>query len=79
MIDATSASKSLESVQYKLDLLSTLSSLPVPNKTMLMDSKLLSIVERWSVVSESVVSVKQEEGVAIEPPPENLPELVGQV
>ena len=79
MIDATSAGNSLESLQFKIDLLSTLSSLPVPNKTMLMDSKLLSIVERWAVAGESV-SVKQEEGVTSETPvEENLSEQTAQV
>ena len=88
MIDATSAGNSLESLQFKIDLLSTLSSLPVPNKTMLMDSKLLGIVERWAVAGESV-SIKQEEGVVTSEASdvvksetsveENLSEHTGQV
>lgn len=78
MIDATSAGNSLESIQFKIDLLLTLSSLPVPNKTMLMDSKLLSIVEKWAIASESV-SVKQEEGTSETTAEENLSEQNVQV
>ena len=64
MIDASSTSISAESVQFKLDLLSTLSSLPVPNKTMLLDSKLLTIVEKWAtccVVVETIVKKDDED------------------
>lgn len=58
MVDASSLGQSSENLQFKLDLLSTLSSLPVPNKTMLLDSKLISIVEKWSTVSESPSTVE---------------------
>ena len=53
MIDASSGGDSLESTQFKIDILSTLSSLPVPNKTMLLDSKLITIVEKWTTVNEN--------------------------
>lgn len=53
MIDASSGGDSPESIQFKLDILSTLSCLPVPNKTMLLDSKLISIVEKWTTVNET--------------------------
>lgn len=49
MMDVASASASTaESLQFRVDLLSTLASLPVPNKTMLLDSKLLPLVEKWT-------------------------------
>ncbi|XP_014210981.1 probable histone-lysine N-methyltransferase CG1716 isoform X2 [Copidosoma floridanum] len=34
--------------QFRLEILKTLSTLPIPNKTMLIDSKVLSIIEKWS-------------------------------
>lgn len=54
MVDVSSAGISCENSQFKLDLLSTLSSLPVPNKTMVLDSKVLPIVEKWASATESV-------------------------
>ena len=73
MVDVSSAGNSSENVQFKIDLLSTLSSLPVPNKTMLLDSKLISIVEKWTTISEPQLenvklktedeSIKTEEGL----------------
>lgn len=33
---------------FRLDLLQTLAALPIPNKTMLKDSKVLTTVEKWS-------------------------------
>ena len=60
MVDVSSAGNSSENVQFKIDLLSTLSSLPVPNKTMLLDSKLISIVEKWTNIGDLI---KTEEGL----------------
>ncbi|XP_012537071.1 LOW QUALITY PROTEIN: probable histone-lysine N-methyltransferase CG1716 [Monomorium pharaonis] len=40
--------ESEEAQQFRLEVLKTLSTLPIPNKTMLMDSKVYSVVERWS-------------------------------
>lgn len=37
-----------EAQQFRLEVLRTLSTLPIPNKTMLMDSKIYSVVEKWS-------------------------------
>ncbi len=68
MVDASSAGSSSENVQFKTDLLLTLSSLPVPNKTMLLDSKLISIVEKWAIVSEPQVTT---ENIKKEDTPEN--------
>lgn len=68
MVDASSAGSSSENVQFKTDLLLTLSSLPVPNKTMLLDSKLISIVEKWAIVSEPQVTA---ENIKTEDTPEN--------
>lgn len=82
MVDASSLGQSSENLQFKLDLLSTLSSLPVPNKTMLLDSKLISIVEKWSTVSESPSTVevpKPENSTETEEMVENQMELPNQV
>ena len=67
MIDASSGGDSPESIQFKLDILSTLSCLPVPNKTMLLDSKLITIVEKWTTVNETSQkeSIKKEDDVAV--------------
>lgn len=61
MVDASSAGNSCESAQFKLDLLSALSSLPVPNKNMLLDSKVLSIVEKWTAATDTVNDVEKTE------------------
>ncbi|XP_008547281.1 probable histone-lysine N-methyltransferase CG1716 [Microplitis demolitor] len=37
-----------EAQMFRLELLKTLSTLPIPNKTMLMDSKVYSVVQKWS-------------------------------
>ena len=34
--------------QFRLEIVKTLSTLPIPNRTMLIDSKVLSVVEQWS-------------------------------
>jgi len=67
MIDASSGGDSPESIQFKLDILSTLSCLPVPNKTMLLDSKLISIVEKWTTVNETTQKepIKKEDDTAV--------------
>ncbi|XP_043464325.1 histone-lysine N-methyltransferase SETD2 isoform X3 [Leptopilina heterotoma] len=39
--------------QFRLEVLKTLTTLPIPNKTMLMDSKVYSVVEKWSKQSFS--------------------------
>lgn len=53
MIDAQRPEKKYE--QCRLELLQTLAMLPIPNKTMLQDSKVLSTVENWST-GKSVTS-----------------------
>jgi histone-lysine N-methyltransferase SETD2 len=80
MVDASSFGQSSENVQFKIDLLSTLSSLPVPNKTMLLDSKLISIVEKWTTsVEPQLETVKTENSTEIEESSENQTELPNQV
>jgi histone-lysine N-methyltransferase SETD2 len=80
MVDASSFGQSSENVQFKIDLLSTLSSLPVPNKTMLLDSKLISIVEKWTIsVEPQLETVKTENSTEIEESSENQTELPNQV
>lgn len=40
--------ESEEAQQFRIEVLKTLSTLPIPNKTMLMDSKINVVVERWA-------------------------------
>lgn len=47
MMDITT-NESEEAQQFRLEILKTLSTLPIPNKTMLMDSKVYSVVEKWA-------------------------------
>lgn len=47
-----------EAQQFRLEVIKTLSSLPIPNKTMLMDSKVYSVVQKWS--EERYFSPRQE-------------------
>jgi histone-lysine N-methyltransferase SETD2 len=37
-----------ETQQFRLEILKTLSKLPIPNRTMLIDSKVLNVIEKWS-------------------------------
>lgn len=39
-------------------ILETLAKLPIPNKTMLQDSKVLSVIEKWSTTALTVVDAK---------------------
>ncbi|XP_012233977.2 histone-lysine N-methyltransferase Set2 isoform X2 [Linepithema humile] len=43
-----STNESEEAQQFRLEVLKTLSTLPIPNKTMLMDSKIYGVIERWA-------------------------------
>ncbi|KAK2581049.1 hypothetical protein KPH14_006092 [Odynerus spinipes] len=40
--------ESEEAQQFRLEILKTLNTLPIPNKTMLMDSKIYGVVEKWA-------------------------------
>lgn len=42
----------LVSLTFRLEVLQTLEKLPITNKTMLQDSKVLSTVQKWSTISE---------------------------
>ncbi|XP_063973943.1 probable histone-lysine N-methyltransferase CG1716 [Diachasmimorpha longicaudata] len=42
------AIKGGEAQVFRLELVKTLNTLPIPNKTMLMDSKVFGVVEKWS-------------------------------
>lgn len=39
---------SSEAQNFRLEILKTLNTLPIPNKTMLMDSKVFAVVEKWA-------------------------------
>ncbi|XP_058795844.1 probable histone-lysine N-methyltransferase CG1716 isoform X2 [Phymastichus coffea] len=41
-------SDSEEAQQFRSEIVRTLATLPIPNRTMLIDSKVLSVVEKWS-------------------------------
>ncbi|XP_020284975.1 histone-lysine N-methyltransferase SETD2-like, partial [Pseudomyrmex gracilis] len=43
-----STNESEEAQHFRLEVLKTLNTLPIPNKTMLKDSKIYEVVERWS-------------------------------
>ncbi|OAD55578.1 Histone-lysine N-methyltransferase SETD2 [Eufriesea mexicana] len=43
-----STNDSDEAQQFRLEVLKTLNTLPIPNKTMLMDSKIYNVIEKWS-------------------------------
>ncbi|XP_076236867.1 SET domain containing 2 [Calliopsis andreniformis] len=43
-----STNDSDEAQQFRLEVLKTLNTLPIPNKTMLMDSKIYNVVDKWS-------------------------------
>lgn len=43
-----STNESEEAQQFRLEVLKTLNTLPIPNKTMLMDSKIYNVVEKWA-------------------------------
>lgn len=47
------ATETEEVQQFRLEVLKTLNTLPIPNKTMLMDSKVYSIIEKWAKQSFS--------------------------
>lgn len=42
----------MQSLTFRLEILRTLEKLPIKNKTMLQDSKVLSTVQRWTTISE---------------------------
>lgn len=46
------SSDPLSSLTFRLEILLTLEKLPITNKTMLQDSKVLSTIQRWSIVNE---------------------------
>lgn len=41
-------SDSPEARQFRREILKTLGTLPIPNRTMLIDSKVLSVIEKWA-------------------------------
>ena len=47
MVDVA-GDESVTAQEFRLEVLKSLSTLPIPNKTMLIDSKVLSVVEKWS-------------------------------
>lgn len=51
MSDINSSDRLL-SLTFRLEVLQTLENLPITNKTMLQDSKVLSTVQRWSIITE---------------------------
>ncbi|KAJ9595221.1 hypothetical protein L9F63_013482, partial [Diploptera punctata] len=44
------ANKSNDGFNLRMEILQTLSKLPIPNKTVLQDSKVMSVVEKWSIL-----------------------------
>ena len=60
-----------ETQQFRLEVLKTLSTLPIPNKTMLMDSKVYGVVEKWSKESFSSPSAESPEDEQVKPKEES--------
>ncbi|KAI4464179.1 histone-lysine n-methyltransferase setd2 [Holotrichia oblita] len=57
MTDAQHLSRINRKFEFlRLEILQTLATLPIPNKTMLQDSKVLPTVEKWSVKLEDEIS-----------------------
>lgn len=51
----------------RLEILQTIATLPIPNKTMLQDSKVLSTVEKWSVANKTIVNNSSEDSESNSP------------
>lgn len=66
MMDVAGA-ETEETQQFRLEVLKTLSTLPIPNKTMLMDSKVYGVVEKWSKQSFSFPSTESPEDDEVKP------------
>lgn len=50
-----------DNLLFRLEILKALNSLPIKNKTILQDSKVLSIVEKWKVISKSDITSPESE------------------
>lgn len=59
MVDVTNSDDALE---LKTQILQTLAILPITNKTMLMDSRVLSVVQRWAQQIEEAQQGKYKDG-----------------
>lgn len=44
------SNKSNDGLNLRMEILQTLSKLPIPNKTVLQDSKVMSVVEKWAIL-----------------------------
>ncbi|XP_046747434.1 probable histone-lysine N-methyltransferase CG1716 isoform X2 [Diprion similis] len=60
---------SSEAQNFRLEILRTLSTLPIPNKTMLMDSKIFAVVEKWAkqLYSSPTISGSPEDEDSVKP------------
>ncbi|GLV38878.1 SET domain containing 2 [Carabus blaptoides fortunei] len=74
MCDAASMTDS-ENTNYsfRMEILQTLALLPIPNKTMLQDSKVLSTVEKWSVNKTELTSSPAEDSASNSPQIDAVP------
>ncbi|XP_015606823.1 uncharacterized protein LOC107273288 isoform X2 [Cephus cinctus] len=66
-----------EARQFRLEILKTLNTLPIPNKTMLMDSKVYSVVEKWANslhLSPNTASPDDEQPVKVDKIPADEPD-----
>ncbi|XP_017786038.1 PREDICTED: probable histone-lysine N-methyltransferase CG1716 [Nicrophorus vespilloides] len=77
MTDAQQLASEDNDMEYmRLETLQTLSTLPIPNKTMLQDSKVLSLVEKWSVSEKPAESSEDSESNSPQLEQEPVPEVV---
>ncbi|XP_053684224.1 probable histone-lysine N-methyltransferase CG1716 [Sabethes cyaneus] len=55
------STESIDDLKFRIQILDTLDRLPIPNKTMLKDSKILQTIERWGKIEKSKDKDKEEE------------------
>ncbi|XP_062699924.1 probable histone-lysine N-methyltransferase CG1716 [Aedes albopictus] len=55
------STESIEDLKFRIQILDTLDRLPIPNKTMLKDSKILQTIEKWAKIEKAKEKPKEPE------------------
>ncbi|XP_055529662.1 probable histone-lysine N-methyltransferase CG1716 isoform X2 [Wyeomyia smithii] len=55
------STESIDDLKFRIQILDTLDRLPIPNKTMLKDSKIMQTIEKWAKIEKSKEKEKEEE------------------
>ncbi|KAI4464171.1 histone-lysine n-methyltransferase setd2 [Holotrichia oblita] len=80
MTDAQHLSRINRKFEFlRLEILQTLATLPIPNKTMLQDSKVLPTVEKWSVKLEDEISPIDSDSNSPKMETESTPKIEGGI